>query len=139
MQHPELMTDTLTLLATHGWQRSDKLEFADAALHSLRAKFAVPLRNAKVDKEDSVTIWWKLFNSAYGKKWPNILTLVELLFCFPMSNGRVEHTFSALKRVKTAVSIIPESVQQQLFPHSVCQPTTALLRTYTIAVKGTTC
>ena len=41
-----------------------------------------------------------------------------------------------------AVSIIPESVQQQLFPHSVCQPTTALLRTYTgepIAVKGTTC
>ena len=39
-----------------------------------------------------------------------------------------------------AVSIIPESVQQQLFPHSVCQPTTALLRTYTgepITVKGT--
>ena len=39
-----------------------------------------------------------------------------------------------------AVSIILESVQQQLFPRSVCQPTTALLRTYTgepIAVKGT--
>ena len=38
-----------------------------------------------------------------------------------------------------AVSIIPESLQQ-LFPHSICQPTTALLRTHTgepIAVKGT--
>ena len=43
LQHLELLTDTLTLLATHGWQRSDKLEFADAALHSLSAKFAVPL------------------------------------------------------------------------------------------------
>ena len=25
LQHPELLTNTLTLLATHGWQRSDKL------------------------------------------------------------------------------------------------------------------
>ena len=25
-------------------------------------------------KEDGLTIWWKLFNSAYAKKWPNIST-----------------------------------------------------------------
>ena len=63
------------------------------------------LRYAKqylaIVKEDYLTIWWTLFNSAYAKKWPNILTLVEPHFCFPMSNGHVECTFSALKCVKT--------------------------------------
>lgn len=45
----EHVKNTLTLLATHGWQRSDMLQFADTALHSLSAKFAVPLGNAKVN------------------------------------------------------------------------------------------
>ena len=35
------------------------------------------------------------------KKWSNILSLVELLFCHPMANGRVERIFSQLKLIKT--------------------------------------
>ena len=34
-------------------------------------------------------------------QWSNILALVELLFCLPMSNGRVESTFSQMKLIKT--------------------------------------
>ena len=40
--------------------------------------------------EDYRTIWWKLFNAANASKWGNALSLIELLFCFPMANGRLE-------------------------------------------------
>ena len=46
-------------------------------------------------------VWWKLFNSPDAKKWTNILTLVELTFCIPFSNGHVERCFSQLKLTKT--------------------------------------
>ena len=46
-------------------------------------------------------IWWKLFNSVNSKKWANILSLVELLFCLPMANGHVERLFSSLELIKT--------------------------------------
>ena len=117
-----LNNDAVILLFTQGWQRLQGVDFADTALHSAIAHFTVPLQNARVDvflvdeewkdmvgfakqylsivEEDYPTIWWKLLNSAYSKKWKNILSLVELIFCLPMSNGHVEHTFS-LKLVKT--------------------------------------
>ena len=47
------------------------------------------------------TIWWKLFNSVDAGKWSNILTLVELLFSLPMSNGKLERVFSLMKNIKT--------------------------------------
>ena len=50
---------------------------------------------------DCATIWWKLFNAADSSKWTNVLALIELLFCFPMANGHVERTFSALKLIKS--------------------------------------
>ena len=34
-------------------------------------------------------VWWKLFNCAEAAKWTNILTVVELVFCLPLSNGDV--------------------------------------------------
>ena len=40
-------------------------------------------------------------NSPSAKKWPNILGLVQLLFCLPVSNGHVEQVFSQLKIIKT--------------------------------------
>ena len=46
-------------------------------------------------------LWWKLFNAVDAKKWTNILSLVELLFCIPVSNGHVERVFSQLKIIKT--------------------------------------
>ena len=51
--------------------------------------------------EDYRAIWWKLFHAPNASKWSNALSLVELLFCFPMSNGRVERVFSSLKVIKT--------------------------------------
>ena len=120
LQHPDLLTDTLTVLATQG---SEDANFANAAIHSLSSQFEVPLRKARVDlalheeewgdmieyarrylnlvQEDYHTIWWKLFNVVDSKKWTNILSLVELLFCLPMANGRVERLFSSLKLIKT--------------------------------------
>ena len=123
VQHPDLLTDTLTLLASQGWEKSDDADFADVALNALSTRFADPLEKAGVDvtlikeewedmmqyakrylnlvQEDYQTIWWKLFNAADSKKWTNILALIELLFCFPMANGRVERIFSALKLIKS--------------------------------------
>lgn len=47
--HLQLLKDCLTLLATHGWQRSTRDNFADQALDNLQLKFSVPLENAGVD------------------------------------------------------------------------------------------
>ena len=52
-------------------------------------------------QEECQVVWWKLFNAVDAKKWRNILSLVELLFCLPMANGRVERIFSQLKLIKT--------------------------------------
>ena len=46
-------------------------------------------------------MWWKLFSSPDANKWTNILTMVELTFCIPLSNGHVERCFSQLKITKT--------------------------------------
>ena len=46
-------------------------------------------------------VFWKLFNSPDAKKWANILTLVELTFTIPLSNGHVERCFSQMKLLKT--------------------------------------
>ena len=120
VQHSSLLSHTLAVLATQGWE---KPENADLALDSLISHFQIPLEKAGVDtsvikeewedmtdyarhylslvQEDYRTIWWKLFNAANAKKWGNVLSLVELLFCLPMSNGRVERVFSTMKLIKT--------------------------------------
>ena len=50
---------------------------------------------------DYRTIWYKLFSCPDAKKWPNFLSIAELAFSLPFSNGRVEQMFSSLKVVKT--------------------------------------
>ena len=37
--------------------------------------------------------WRKLFNAFDSKKWSNLLAVVELLFCLPIANDRVERVF----------------------------------------------
>ncbi len=96
VQHPELLTHTLTLLVPQGWNRSGDGDFADSALEELCLQFATPLDKAGVD----ISLW-KLFNSPDSKKWSNILALIELLFCLPMANGCVERIFSSLKLIKS--------------------------------------
>ena len=34
------------------------------------------------------------------KEWTNVLAIIELLFCLPMANGRLERVFSQLKLIK---------------------------------------
>ena len=50
-------------------------------------------------QDDYKVSWWKLFNSPDSTKWTNILVVVELLFCLPVSNGHLECVFSQLKLV----------------------------------------
>ena len=116
------LTHAITILATHGWQQSESPSFAYAALDSVCQRFCVPLEKANIDlsliqeewddmleyskrylnlvQEDYKVIWWKLFNSMDTKKWTNVLAIVELLFCLPVANGRVERVFSQLKLIK---------------------------------------
>ena len=42
-------------------------------------------------------VWYKLYSCPDARKWPNVLSLCELSFSLPFSNGRVEQIFSSLK------------------------------------------
>ena len=121
-QDTALLSDALTILATHGWERSEEPLFAQSAIENLSRRFQIPLEKACVDIaslidewEDMLDyakqyinlvlnyreVWWKLFNAPVAKRWSNILTLVELLFCLPVGNGTLERVFSQLKLIKT--------------------------------------
>ena len=52
-------------------------------------------------QEEHEVPWWKRFNATDAIKWKNILSPAELLFCFPMPNGRVERALSLLKVITT--------------------------------------
>jgi len=104
-----LLTNVLTILATHGWNKSDDIDFAATKLDKLVQQFLTPIEAAGVEtasineewedmvdyarhylniaKEDNQIIWFKLFNCPDSKKWKNVLTLIELIFCLPMANG----------------------------------------------------
>ena len=49
MQHTSLLTDTLTLLATHGWEKFESSDFVDISLGNLTTRFHIPLEMAGVD------------------------------------------------------------------------------------------
>ena len=120
LQHADVLTHSLTILATCGWQKGEDGSFAHRALESMSTRFRVPLEKAGVDcsliqeewedyakhylnlvQESYTVILWKLFNFADANKWQNILTIVELLFCLPLSSGRLERLFSQLKLIKS--------------------------------------
>ena len=126
VQSVDLLTHALTILATHGWERSESTAFGYEALDSVCVRFLVPLENANVDcslvmdewddlldyakrylnltQEDYTIIWWKIFSASDAKKWTNILSVVELLFCLSVSNGHLERVFSQLKLIKGETS-----------------------------------
>ena len=53
--------------------------------------------------EDYLVTCRRIFSSQFSSKWWCILLLVELLFCFPISNAKLERLFSAMKRLKTYI------------------------------------
>ncbi len=114
----QLLTHAITLLSTHGWERSDNPSFGYAALDAICQWFRVPLEKATIDsslvqeewddmveyakkylnlvQEDYKIVWWKLYNAVDAKKWSNVLAIIELLFCLPIANGRVERVLTCL-------------------------------------------
>ena len=125
-QAPEihLLTHAMTLLSTHGWERSENPSFGYAALDAICQWFRIPLERAAIDtalvqeewddiveygrqylnlvQDDYKVVWWKLFNAVDARKWSNVLAVIELLFCLPIANGRVERVFSQLKLIKNS-------------------------------------
>ena len=119
-----ILTHSLKVIATHGWDKSDDASFGIESVEILGSRFSVPLQQAGVNcallqeewidllyyakqyinivKDPYRVVWWKLFNSNESSKWTNILSLVELIFCIPLSNGHVERCFSQLKITKTS-------------------------------------
>ena len=123
-QETDLLSQALTILATQGWEKATSTSSVHySAIEQLLLRFKVPLEQANINAsllqeewddmtdharryldlvtQDNNTIWWKLFNSTSAKNWGNILGLIELLLCLPMSNGHVERVFSQLKVIKT--------------------------------------
>ncbi len=122
-QETELLSHALTLLATQEWEKDTSDSFAHPAIQALSVRFQIPLQQAQINislleeewddmvdharryldlvTQDNNVVWWKRFNGSNAKNWGNILGLVELLFCLPMSNGHVERVFSQLKVIKT--------------------------------------
>ena len=138
VQHIDLLTHVLTILTPIGWDKGQDGSFAHNSLEYLVNLFQQPLEKAKInitviqeEWEDMVdyakryfnlvqesyrVIWWKLFNSTDSSKWVNILALVNLLFCLPVSNGKLERAFSLLKNIKgiTRTSISEDRLDELL-------------------------
>ena len=55
-----------------------------------------------IDRTEYRKVWYKMFSCPDARKWPNILSLCELSFSLPFSNGTVEQIFSSMKVVKTS-------------------------------------
>ena len=93
------------------------------AIDRLVERFRIPLQsaNAEVDEihqeftgmisyagqfislatMDYQSVWWRLFQSPNSGEWSNVLTLATLLFSLPVSNGKLERTFSQLNNIKS--------------------------------------
>ena len=119
----QLLRDIIFVLATQGWQKlvdeGDPLEAVDRLVQH----FLIPLRKSDVCTEEIHSefesamqyasqyislatleyraVWWRLFHAPVASEWSNLLTLVELLFSLPASNGVVERVFSQVNVIKT--------------------------------------
>ena len=96
---------------------------AEMAVDRLGVRFKVPLEEAGVEIKELPkemreimtyasqfislstmsyqAVWWRLFHAPdSSSSWSNILTLAQLLFSLPISNGKLERVFSTLKTIK---------------------------------------
>ena len=117
------------VLNSEGWERTMEsgdadVDFADDHIDKLLEQFSKPLRDAGMKGSDTevkeewhgllhyalkyltpssatyLKTWKRIFSSPRcQEEFPNILLLVELVFCFPVSTAKVERLFSHMKRV----------------------------------------
>ena len=106
-----------TVLNCEGWEKKDEdgeedLGFADDIIAELYNHFKEPLSKAGLNGtlNDLLDQWHDLLNYTIRYldptitrrvQWSMVLILVELLFCIPISNAKVERLFSLMNRVKT--------------------------------------
>ena len=57
------------------------------------------------------------------RKWINILAVIELIFCLPMSNGHLEQVLSALKLIKCDRSSLGKDQLDNLLRIAIDSPT----------------
>ncbi len=119
----QLLRDVIFTLSTQGWQKAvdegDKLE----AIDRLSERFSTPLQAAGAQVEeihaefdgmlqyatqyislstlDYRAVWWRLFHAPTASEWISALTLAELLFSLPASNGKLERVFSQVNVIKS--------------------------------------
>ena len=63
------------------------------------------------------------FNCVDAKRWSNVLGVVELLFCLPLSNRHLEWVFSQIKFIKNDRRIhLTENRLDQLVRIDCCGP-----------------
>jgi len=122
MVRSPVLRDIIFVLATQGWQKlldeSDPLEAVDRLVEH----FLIPVRKANVCTEEIhgkfesalqyacqyislstmeyCAVWWHPFHAEVASEWINVLSLVELLFSLPASNGVVERVFSQVDMIK---------------------------------------
>ena len=143
----QVMRDVIIVLASQGWEKLLEEDVPLDSLDRLVERFAVPLQGASADcskvKEefqsilqyavqyislstmDYRAVWWRIFNAPTASEWSNVLTLIELLFSLPASNGKLERIFSQMNVIKTNKSLkrsllSNESLDDLLFPMMLC-------------------
>ena len=114
-----LMRDIIVILNTLGWEKLIQEKSPLLEIDRLVIRFKIPLESAgctieEVHREfqemieyassfiplstmDYSSVWWRLFHSPSKVDWANALTLAELLFSIPASNGKVERVFFDLQ------------------------------------------
>ena len=115
--------DIICVLATQGWEKLLEEDSSLSVLSRLVERFKVPLQSASTDITliheefksvvqyavqfislstlDYRAVWWRNFHSPSSAEWTNVLTLIELLFALPASNGTLERAFSQMNVIKS--------------------------------------
>ena len=71
VQHTVLLTNTLTLLATQGWNKPDYAAFGDVALNSISTQPFVPLEPAGVNVALFKAEWEDMIE--YARRYLNLV------------------------------------------------------------------
>ena len=96
--------DPLEQMERLGVQFKILLESAGVDINKLRDEFYDMMLYAaqfiSLATLDYQAVWWRLFHSLNSSSCPNVLAFCRLLFSLPVSNGKLERTFSAFKLIK---------------------------------------
>ena len=117
------LRDIIFVLASQGWQKAVEEEDSLEAIDRLVEQFSIPLESAGADISaihgefqellqyattyvsistiEYHAVWWRLFHASCASEWVNVLTLAELLFSLPASNGKLERVFSQVNIIKS--------------------------------------